>query len=243
MRFQHSYRSHLIVALIAFSIGLLTAKSADRPRFAPAPVPTPPAASQPRAAYPAASPGPPQLDARVRQQLERLTKAADIVLDRIQNEEADLYMRIQYFEKPDRLDPNSYASKDEVGQWQANLQVLQDKSDLVGQLYANLQKNLEGELRSAGANEEITSRFINVVIAGFPWPTIEKKKQLLNRYIDQHGKLLSLYKKNWGLWKPTSTGNKPQFDSTTTTSMYTKLRDEIVSTGTELDKTYKEMTE
>ena len=49
------------------------------------------------------------------QELERLTKAADKVLNRIQAEENDLYLRVSYFEKPERLNPNSYASKD--GAW------------------------------------------------------------------------------------------------------------------------------
>ena len=44
-------------------------------------------------------------------QLERLTNAADKVLNRIQNEENDLYLRVNYFEKPDRLDPNSWHPK------------------------------------------------------------------------------------------------------------------------------------
>ena len=58
---------------------------------------------------PAPSPGPQSAN---QQQLERLAKAADKVLDKIQTEESVLYSRLNYFEKPERLDPSSYASKD-----------------------------------------------------------------------------------------------------------------------------------
>src|SRR5206468_11370998 len=61
------------------------------------------------------------------QELERLTKAADKVLNRIQSEENELYLRINYFEKPDRLNPNSYASREEVEQWQGILEQLKAK--------------------------------------------------------------------------------------------------------------------
>src|SRR6202049_2667946 len=89
------------------------------------------------------------------QELELLTKAADKVLNRIQSEENDLYLRVSYFEKPDRLNPNSYASKEEVAQWQEMLKGMKAKHDLVAQLYANLGKDLDVELKQTGANEQL----------------------------------------------------------------------------------------
>src|SRR6266852_6028696 len=112
-------------------------------------------------------------------QLERLTNAADKVLNRIQNEENDLYLRVNYFEKPDRLNPNSYGSKDEVAQWQGILQQLKEKQDLVTQLYADVGKNLEAEFRAAGGSDEVVARFKKFIMDGFPWTTIEKKKSLI----------------------------------------------------------------
>src|ERR1700730_4485633 len=120
-----------------------------------------------------------------RPQLERLTNAADKVLNRIQNEENDLYLRVNYFEKPDRLNPNSYASKEEVAQWQGILQQLKEKHDLVTQLYAALGKDLDAELRSAGGSEEIVARFKKFIMDGFPWDTIEKKKNLITDFIEE----------------------------------------------------------
>src|SRR5580693_7277898 len=102
------------------------------------------------------------------QELERLTKAADKVLNQIQSEENDLYLRVNYFEKPDRLNPNSYASKEEVAQWQGLLKQLKEKHDLVTQLYADLGKNLDAALKDAGAGKELVDQFKKFVMDGFP---------------------------------------------------------------------------
>jgi hypothetical protein len=187
-----------------------------------------------------ASPEEPQINP---QELERLTKAADKVLNQIQSEENDLYLRVNYFEKPDRLNPNSYGSKDEVAQWQGILQQLKEKHDLVAQLYADVGKNLEAEFRAAGGNEEVIARFKNFIMDGFPWPTIEKKKSLIADFIDEQAKLLSFYEKNWGSWKSSSDPSKPEFTSASAANIYKKLRDQIVSTSEEIEKQYKEMSE
>jgi hypothetical protein len=187
-----------------------------------------------------ATPEEPQLNP---QQLERLTKAADNVLNRIQTEENDLYLRVSYFEKPERLNPNSYGSKDEVSQWEANLQQLKEKHDLVTQLYADVGKNLEIELRASGGSAEIVARFRKFIMDGFPWATIEKKKSLIADFIDDQAKLLSFYEKNWGSWKSTGDPNKPEFTSASAANIYKKLRDQIVNTSEEIEKQYKEMSE
>jgi hypothetical protein len=107
-----------------------------------------------------ASPSPtPQLANQ--QQLERLAKVADKVLDKIQSEENDLYARLNYFEKSERLDPNSYASKDEIVQWRRILQQLKAQHDKVAELYANVAKELDAALKSAGENEDIAARLRN----------------------------------------------------------------------------------
>jgi hypothetical protein len=177
------------------------------------------------------------------QEIERLTKAADKVLNRIQREENDLYLRVSYFEKPDRLDPNSYASKEEVAEWQGILQQLKEKHDLVTQLYADVGKNLDAELRNAGGSEEIVARFRKFIIDGFPWATIEKKKNLIADFIRQQAKLLSFYEKNWGCWTSTSDSNKPEFTSASAANIYKRLRDQISNTSGEIEKEYKEMSE
>jgi hypothetical protein len=177
------------------------------------------------------------------QELERLTKAADKVLNRIQTEENDLYLRVNYFEKPDRLNPNSYGSKEEVSQWQGNLEQLKAKLEVVSQLYVDVGKNLDAELRPAGGSDEIVARFKKFIMDGFPWATIEKKRTLIADFVDEQAKLLTFYEKNWGSWNSGGDANKPEFTSASAANIYKRLRDQIVNTSEEIEKQYKEMSE
>ena len=45
---------------------------------------------------------------------DRIQKAADAVIGRIQKEEVAIRLKFYYFRKPERLDPNTYASKEEL---------------------------------------------------------------------------------------------------------------------------------
>jgi hypothetical protein len=189
-----------------------------------------------------ASPSPtPQLANQ--QQLERLAKVADKVLDKIQSEENDLYARLNYFEKPERLDPNSYASKDEIAQWRGILQQLKAQHDKVAELYANVAKELDAALKSAGENEDIAARFKKVILDGFPWDQIERKKKLIADFIEEHGNLLTFYEKNWGSWVKGSDPRKPGFTSASAGNIYKRLKDQIVSTSEQIEKEYKAMSE
>ena len=163
-------------------------------------------------------------------------------MNRIQSEENDLYLRVSYFEKPERLNPNSYASKEELGQWQTLLQQLKEKHELVSQLYTNVGKDLETELRNAGGGEQIVARFKKFIMDGFPWATIEKKKSLIADFIDEQAKLLAFYEKNWGTWSGRDS-NKPEFTSASAANIYKKLREQILNTSEEIEKQYKEMSE
>jgi hypothetical protein len=177
------------------------------------------------------------------QELERLTKAADKVLNRIQAEENELYLRVSYFEKPERLNPSSYGSKEEVSQWEGILAQLKAKLETVSQLYVNVAKDLDTELRSAGANEEIVAKFKKFIVDGFPWATIEKKRTLITDFIDEQAKLLAFYEKNWGSWSGKGDASNPEFTSASAANIYKRLRDQIVNTSQEIEKQYKEMTD
>ena len=192
---------------------------------------------------PGAGPSPAQTPSTNRAEIERFTNAAAKVLDRIQSGESDLHLRLTYFEKPDRLNPNSYASKDEVTQWQGILQQLKDQHDRVEQMYKNLGKDLDTALQSIGANTAITEGFRKYIMDGFPWPTIEKKKELIADYIDKHGKLLLFYQKNWGSWKAGKSPGNPEFTSASVASIYKKLREQILNTGEEIENQYKAMSQ
>jgi hypothetical protein len=230
----------LTVALTGFAAILAQAQQTGSPAPKPQTNPSNPATRLSGNTSGTATPKEPSVNP---QELDRLTKAADKVLDRIQSEENDLYLRVNYFEKPERLNPNSYASKDEIAQWQGLLQQLKEKHDLVAQHYADVGKDLDAEFRNAGGSEEVVAKFKKFILDGFPWDAIEKKKNLIADFIDEQTKLLMFYEKNWGAWTSTGDANKPEFTSASAANIYKRLRDQILNTSQEIEKEYKEMSE
>jgi hypothetical protein len=228
-----------IIALAGSGIAFGQVEQPGPPQWKPQANPESPALRSPGQSRKAT----PQETSVSQPQLDRLTKAADKVLNRIQREENDLYLRVNYFEKPDRLDPNSYASRDEVAQWQGMLQQLKEKHDLVAQLYADLGKNLDSELKETGASKELVDQFKRFVVSGFPWEDIEKKNKLIAEFIDEQGKLLIFYDKNWGSWTASTNPDKPEFTSASAASIYKRLRDQILATSEQIEKEYKAMSE
>jgi len=182
----------------------------------------------------------PQID---KIELQRCGQTAQKILDRIQTAERDLYMRLSYFEKPARLDPNSYASKDEVAQWQAMLHQLKDQDQRVEQLYADIGRDLETGLRNTGANEDLVAGLKKFILGGMPWDIIEKKKNSIADFVSEHEQLLTLYQNNWGSWTVGRSANAPQFASAALNTAYKKLREQIVSTGGDIEKEYSAMSQ
>ena len=189
-----------------------------------------------------ASPGAnqPQIDPI---ELRRLGQVAQKILDRIQTAETDLYMRLSYFEKPARLDPNSYASKDEVAQWQALLRQLKDQDQHVEHLYADVARDLETGLRNAGASEDLVAGMKKLILDGMPWDIIERKKNSIADFIGEHEKLLTLYQNNWGSWTGGRNTSSPEFASAAVGTTYKKLREQIVTTGGDIQKEYSAMSQ
>jgi hypothetical protein len=182
----------------------------------------------------------PQID---QVELQRFGQTAQKILDRIQTAESDLYLRLTYFEKPARLNPNSYASKDEVAQWQAMLHQLKDQDQRVEQLYAGVGRDLETGLRSAGASDDWVARLKKFILDGMPWDLIDKKKNSIAEFIAEHEKLLALYQNNWGSWIGSKSANTPEFASAEVDTAYKKLREQIVNTGGEIEKEYSAMSQ
>lgn len=230
----------LIVALMGFGVIFAGAQQVVSPSPKPKIDSDNPALRPPGKSAGTTTPQEPKINP---QELERLTKAADKVLNRIQTEENDLYLRVNYFEKPERLNPNSYASKEEISQWQGLLEQLKAKLEIVSQLYVDVGKNLDIELRTAGGNEEVVAKFKKFIMDGFPWATIEKKRTLITDFIDEQAKLLTFYGKNWGSWNGKGDANNPEFTSASAANIYKRLRDQIVNTSEEIEKQYKEMSE
>jgi hypothetical protein len=173
-----------------------------------------------------------------------LQTAANKLCEQIQVEENDLYHRLSFLEKPDRLNPNSYASPDEINQWRTLLQQFKDKANEVNGLYRGLEKNLDSEVRNSKVPVDpvIVSRFKTILLGAFPWETINRKSLLLTQYAEEHQKLLDFYQKNWGTWGPAGKDGKPVFQSASLSTTYNKLREEIVSTGHQLEEEYIAMT-
>lgn len=182
----------------------------------------------------------PQIDPT---ELKRLGQVADKILERIQTAEADLYIRLSYFEKPARLDPNSYASKDEVAQWQALLRQLKDQDQQVEQLYADVARDIETGLRNAGASDNLVAGLKKLILDGMPWDIIEKKKNSIADFISEHEKLLTLYQNNWGSWTGGRRANSPEFASAAVGTAYKKLREQIETTGGDIQKEYSAMSQ
>jgi hypothetical protein len=173
-----------------------------------------------------------------------LQGAANKLCGQIQIEENDLYHRLSFLEKADRLDPNSYASVGEISQWRTLLQQFKEQSTKVDGLYKGLEKNFYAEVRNSKVNVDpvIVSKFKTILLGAFPWDTITRKDSLLTQYADDHEKLLDFYQKNWGTWRPAGKDGKPTFESASLTTTYNKLREDIVSTGHQLEEQYIAMT-
>jgi hypothetical protein len=120
---------------------------------------------------------------------------------------------------------------------------MKQKSQQVADLYTNVSKNLDQELRNAQINGQLAGKFKAVILEGFPWETIQKKDQLMQEYIGEHGKLLAFYETNWGTWRPGADPAKPVFSSPQEATAFQKLREQIISTGQQLDAAYKSMSQ
>ncbi|MBV8275032.1 MAG: hypothetical protein JO170_07210 [Verrucomicrobia bacterium] len=173
-----------------------------------------------------------------------LQGAANKLCEQIQVEENDLYHRLSFLEKPSRLDPNSYASLDEINQWRTLLQQFKEKANKVEGLYRGLEKNFDAEVRNSKVTIDpaIVSKFKTVLLGIFPWDTINRKSSLLTQYAEDHQKLLDFYQKNWGTWRPAGKDGKAVFESASLNTTYNKLREDIVSTGHQLEAEYLAMT-
>jgi hypothetical protein len=239
--FQFLARFCPLAASIAIAVpGTLSAQDAKSKLKSPITDPTAAKASATRSANSGSAQSTPDKTMLEAAQ-QALGDAANKVLNRIQTEESEVHTRLGYFEKDDRLDPSTFKSVDEVGQWRTLLSELKERSDSVADLYNNLGKYLDIALRNAKVNEQIAARFKEEVMSGFPWDTIHKKTALMSEYITDHGKLLDFYEKNWGSWKTAS--GTVVFQDAHLAVTFQKLRDQIINTGKELDQQYKAMSE
>ena len=173
---------------------------------------------------------------------ERIGKAVDEVMGRIRKEEGDLYLRFSYCRKPDRLNPATYASKDDVEQWRQSLQQLKEKADTVEKLYTNADQDLGNALIQQKINQTIAEQVKKELLQSFPWDIIRKKNELMKEFVAEFGDLLTFYDKNWGSWKTDAAADRPSFDDPKLGSTFQLLKDKINAVGAQIEDQYKAMT-
>src|SRR5215471_17926259 len=160
---------------------------------------------------------------------DRIGVASGEVMRRILQAENDVYIRFSYFKKPERLDPNSFATKDEVASWVKSLDELKAHEVALDRLYANADSDLQNALVAQQIPSPYADQIKKELLKSFPWDTIHKKQLLMQDYVANHGELLALYDKNWGAWKKGNQPLKPVFDNPDVGTSYAKLRDKILS--------------
>lgn len=168
---------------------------------------------------------------------DRIGKAADHVMGKLQKAENDIFMRFGYFQKGDRLDPNAYASRDEVSQWQQSLKELKQKQDALEQLYSNADQDLGSALLAERIDPRVCEQVKKELLQTFPWDTIKKKNQLMQQYLVEHGELLTFYDKNWGTWKLGA--NPPTFENQQVNGTYQNLKAKITALGDQVADQYR----
>ena len=173
---------------------------------------------------------------------ERIGKATDAVIGRIQKEESDLHIRLSYLTKPDRLNPNAYTSKDDVTQWRQTLQQFKERADSLAKLYENADPDLGNALLQQRINQAIAAQIKKEILQSFPWDIIKKKNQLTQEFVSDFGALLTFYDNNWGSWKTGSTAGVPSFDDPKLASNFLSLKDKVSSVGAQIEDQYRAMT-
>jgi hypothetical protein len=179
-----------------------------------------------------------QLQEMVMKLQGRIKSAADAVIGRIEKTEADIHLRFSYLRKPQRLDPNSYGSKDDITAWRNSVQQLRDMETTLDKLYSNAEIDLGTALIQQQVNPAVADQIRNELLKSFPWPAIKKKSDLMKQYIDAHQELLEFYDKNWGTWKPGPTPGTAVFDKPSVTAEFQTLKEKISTIGQQIDDQY-----
>jgi hypothetical protein len=166
---------------------------------------------------------------------DRIAQATNKVMTKIIDQEKDLRMRLGYFERQERFDPNNFASKEEIQNWQKLVDQFQASRDQTAKLYGDASENLEAALLDEKLVPALASAIRKEIISTFPWDDISKKDDLLTTYVGYHRQLLTFFDQNWKTWNST----KPFFADQKTEADYEKLCQQITSTGKEIDAIYK----
>jgi hypothetical protein len=165
---------------------------------------------------------------------QRIGAASDAVMIRIANQEQDVRSRFAYFEKPERLDPNSFAAKEEIDPWRNLLDEFKKSRDLAAKLYLDADQALDNALTTQHLARNVADPIRKELIATFPWESINRRNQLLQDYIDEHRVLLDFYEKNWGAWTKGNESGKAVFADPKLAATYQGIRDKVTALGKEI---------
>jgi hypothetical protein len=223
------FRFFVLFALYACCISLLPSLHAQSPSPSPRGSQTPKYTEE-------------QLQEMVAKLKERIGKATDAVIGRIQKEESDLHIRLSYLTKPDRLNPSTYTSKDDVTQWRQSLQQFKERADSLAKLYENADLDLGNALLQQRINQGIATQIKKELLQSFPWDVIKKKNQLTQEFVSEFGALLTFYDNNWGSWKTGSAGGVASFDDPKLASTFQSLKDKVNAIGAQIEDEYRAMT-
>jgi hypothetical protein len=174
---------------------------------------------------------------------DRIRKAADAVLGRIEKEETGVRLKFSYLRKPERLDPNTYGSKNDIAIWRDSLQQLRERENGLDKLYADADQDLGNALVQQQINPAVADQVKNELLRSFPWSIIKKKSELMQEYMGEHGDLLTFCDKNWGSWKPGSSPGTVTFADHTLTATFQNLKEKINATGEQIEEQYKLMVQ
>jgi hypothetical protein len=165
---------------------------------------------------------------------ERIGAATEPVMVRITNQEKDVRNRFTYFQKPERLDPNSFASKEEIDPWRTLLDDFKQSKDLAAKLYLNADQDLDNALTSQRLTRKMIDPIRKELISTFPWESINRRNQLLQNYIDEHRTLLDFFSANWGTWGKGPENGKPVFADPKLAAAYQGIRDKVAALGKQI---------
>jgi hypothetical protein len=212
--------------------------------------PSPVNAPSPARVGPAAA-NPPQDDADKQRRFaamsedlkQRIAYATDKVMIPLVQAENKFYSRFTYFEKPERLDPTTFGSKEEVAAWKDSLKQLRGNEELVEKLYANVSDDFENALIAQRVSGQLATSIKKQVVNTIPWDVVQKKEKLVSEFIENHGKLLNFYETNWGTWKASGRPGVPAFDNAKLADTYQQLRDKITVSGQQIVQLYARLRE
>jgi len=233
--------SKSVQLLCSIMLGLLpTVAHAQNPALAPS---TPGPGSKPAPSRSQAPYTQEQAQEIISKLEDRIKNATDLVFGKIQKSESDIHLRFSYLRKPERLDPNTYGSKDDIASWRNSVEQLKGAEDNLDKLYANADVDLGNALTQQRINPSIADQIKTELITTFPWTAIRKKSELMRQFIGDHEELLNFYDKNWGSWKPGSEPGTATFSDASLTTAFQSLKDNINKTGGQIEEQYKSIVQ